>query len=93
LAVDGDRSKRQIEFKTEFLDRGRNRLGEEFDEAGCLRRCWPCDGAGAMIAKGGESETASAAKLGVAQVAAVEGVEDLAPPSGSAGAGHAEQSR
>ena len=45
-----------------------------------------------MITKRGKGRTATAAELGLAQVAAVEGVEDLAPLSGSAGAGHPEPS-
>jgi len=46
-----------------------------------------------MVAEGGESKASAAAELGLAQFAAVEGVENLSPLSGSAGAGHPEPSR
>jgi hypothetical protein len=45
-----------------------------------------------MVSEGGQGEAATAAELGLAQVAAVEGVEDLAPLSWSAVAGHPEPS-
>jgi hypothetical protein len=57
----------------------------EYHRGGC--------GTGAMVAKGGESKAAAAAERCLAQVTAVEGFEDLAPLSGSAGAAHAAPSR
>jgi len=46
-----------------------------------------------VIAESGKSDTAAAAELGLAKVTAVEGVEDLAPLSGCAVAGHPGPSR
>ena len=93
LAVDGDRTEREIEFEAKLADRRSGRLGEEFDDARSLRQGRPGCGAGTMISESGQGETATAAELDLAQVAAIEGVEDLAPLSRSAVAGHPELSR
>jgi len=48
--------------------------------------------AGTVIAESSQSDASAAAELGLAEVTTVEGVEDLAPLSGSAVAGHPEPS-
>ena len=92
LAVDDDGPEREIEFEAQGCARCPNRFGEEFDHAGWLWRDRPCDGAGVVIAECGEDEAATAAELGLAQVAAVKGVENLAPLSGRMATGHPEPS-
>lgn len=93
MAVEGDRSERKVELEPKLPGWGLGRLGEELDKAGRFERGRRDCGTGAVIAEGGQGKAAAAAELGLAQVAAVEGVEDLAPLSGSAGAGHPEPSR
>lgn len=93
LAVDGDRTEGKFEFEAEFADRRRGWHSEEFDDMRGFRQDRTRCGAGAMVSESGQGEAATAAELGLAQIAAVEGVEDLAPLSGSAGAGHPQPSR
>ena len=50
-------------------------------------------GARAAVAEGDERETASAAEFGLGEAAVFEGVKDLEPLAGSAGAAHAAPSR
>ena len=78
LAVDGDRAEGEIELKAEIGHRRRGWLGEELNNAWGFRQDRPCCGAGAVVSEGGQGEAAAAAELGLAQIAAVEGVEDLA---------------
>ena len=93
MAVDGGVSQGEVKFEAKgFGASFGSRLGEEFDELGRFENHRRGCGTGAMIAEGGESKAAAAAECGLAQVAAVEGVENLAPLSGSAGAGHPEPS-
>jgi hypothetical protein len=92
LAMDGDRSEGEFEFETEFAD-GRCRwLGKEFDHSRRLPQDGLHGGAGAMVAESGQGEATTAAELGLAQVAAIKGIEDLAPLFGSAVAGHPQSS-
>jgi len=56
-AVDGVRSEREIEFEAEVANRRRGWLGEEFDDAGDLRRDWPGCGAGAMVSESAKASS------------------------------------
>jgi hypothetical protein len=92
MAVDGDRPQGEVEFEANGSGSFGSRLGEEFDELGRFESHRRGCATGAMIAEGGESKAAAAAECDLPEVAAVEGVEDLAPLSGSAGAVHAAPS-
>lgn len=90
--MDGDGAEREIEFEAKGFGSSRARFGEELDKLRHLRR-FPHCGTGALVAESGQGEAAPSAELGLAEVTAVEGVEDLAPLSRSSGAAHAAPSR
>lgn len=90
--MDGNGAEREIEFEAKSLGSSWARFGEDLDKLWHLRHFRDC-GTGALVTKSCQGEAAPSAELGLAEVTAVEGGEDLTPLSGSSGAAHAPPSR